>query len=92
MNRLGAIVDKQDKNKETLMGAFGEFLTSAPVKRLLNSYQRGLRVSYAQVCRLDNRTNGITPNAWLKFANESILTQKVMPLSDAKSAYDSALR
>jgi hypothetical protein len=28
----------------------------------------------------------------LKFANDSVLTQKIMPLADAKSAYDSALR
>lgn len=56
------------------MGEFGEFMISKPVKAILNEYQKGLILSYSQICRQDNKTSGITQAAWIKFANSTILT------------------
>lgn len=67
-------------------------MTTAPVKSLLREYEKGLVLSYSQVCRQDNRQSGITPAAWTKYANNTILTKNIMPLADAKSVFDAALR
>lgn len=92
LQKYGESNANHKKTKEQVLKHFKEFVAHKKMQTVFTDNLKGLKLTYKQVCKLDNNLAGVSQAAFTKFSTKANIIPKIISSKDVVYAFQSELR